>query len=63
MSEAKLLTVKELCVYLFDDFTPSLRNRVYHLLETNDVPKIKDGRNWYVNRSAVDKLIGADSDV
>ena len=63
MSEAKLLTVKELCVYLFDDFSPSLRNRVYHLLETNDVPKIKDGRNWYVNRSAVDKLIGADNDV
>ena len=63
MSEAKLLTVKELCVYLFDDFSPSLRNRVYHLLETNDVPKIKDGRNWYVNRSAVDKLIGADSDL
>ena len=63
MSEAKLLTVKELCVYLFDDFSPSLRNRVYHLLETNDMPKIKDGRNWYVNRSAVDKLIGADSDL
>ena len=63
MSEAKMLTVKELCVYLFDDFSPSLRNRVYHLLETNDVPKIKDGRNWYVNRSAVDKLIGADSDL
>ena len=63
MSEAKLLTVKELCVYLFDDFSPSLRNRVYHLLETNDVPKIKDGRNWYVNRSVVDKLIGADNDV
>jgi len=58
MEGARLLTVKEVCVYLFGDYNRSLRHRVYALLDANDVPKIKDGKQYYVARSAIENLLG-----
>ena len=36
MSDARLLTIRQVSEYLFGDYTPSLRNRVYHIIEGNE---------------------------
>ena len=60
MSEVRLLTIRQISEYLFGEYTPSLRNRVYHILEANDVIKIKDGKRYYVAKDVIDQLIGID---
>ena len=56
MSDARLLTIRQVSEYLFGDYTPSLRNRVY----ANDLPRIKDGKQWYVAKDVLDRLIGVE---
>ena len=52
----RLLTIKEACVYLFGQFTPSIRNRMYHLIEANELPTVRDGRKYYLPRTVLDEL-------
>ena len=60
MSDARLLTIRQVSEYLFGDYTPSLRNRVYHIIEANDLTHIKDGKQWYVAKDVLDRLIGVE---
>jgi len=56
--KTRLLTIREISEELFGDYNKSLRNRVYNLLEANDVPRIKDGKQFYVTRAALEQLLG-----
>jgi hypothetical protein len=60
MEEAKLLTIRQVSEYLFGDFNRSLRGRVFHLIEANDVQKIRDGKQYYVPRKELLRLLGED---
>jgi len=60
MSEPKLLTIRQVSEYLFGEYNRSLRNRVYNILDANEVQRIRDGKCWYVTKDALDRLIGVE---
>ena len=54
----RLLTVRDVCLLLFGGYNRSLRARVYALLDANDIPKVRDGKQYYVARSRIEALLG-----
>jgi len=56
--KTRLLTIREISEELFGDYNKSLRNRVYNLLEANDVPRSKVCKQFCVTRGALVHLLG-----
>jgi len=54
----RLVTVKEASVYLFGRFDRALRQRVYNLMDAQGLAKIKDGKQFYIPRAALQRLAG-----
>jgi len=57
MTQPKLLSVRDACRYLFGDFNRTLQNRMYGLLDANQIPRVKDGRKYYIPRHKLDELM------
>lgn len=54
----RLLTIREISEELFGGYNKSLRQRTYNFLEANEVPLLKDGKQFYVTRAALEQLLG-----
>ena len=61
MTNAKLLTIGEVAVYLFDNKNRDAYYRARNLIKKHKLQEITVGRRIYVQRSAIDRAVGIDS--
>ena len=61
MTNAKLLTIKEVAAYLFDNQNRDAYYRARNLIKKHKLQEITVGRRIYVQRSAIDAAVGLDS--
>ena len=61
MTNAKLLTIKEVAAYLFDNQNRDPYYRARNLIKKHKLQEITVGRRIYVQRSAIDAAVGLDS--
>ncbi len=61
MTNAKLLTIKEVAEYLFDNQNRDAYYRARNLIKKHKLQEITVGRRIYVQRSAIDAAVGLDS--
>tara|TARA_R110000772_G_scaffold264462_1_gene385025 strand:- start:275 stop:457 length:183 start_codon:yes stop_codon:yes gene_type:complete len=57
--KSRLMNLNEVCEFLFGEPSRSSRLRVHRLINANDIPKIKDGRQYYVSRARIEKIMGS----
>lgn len=60
--EPALLTIREATEELFGSYNLSLRKRVLNLIAANEIDCLRDGRNYFLPRTLINKWKGVDGE-